>query len=149
MNISTSTQDKFQSIEDLVIAKDDSIDVVKERLITKIDPVEMTGKPTIVMVPQDRAKRSAMLLSGTKFRLNRKAISLDHSTLNNNHIYSVSVSTHENYLINFLFSIDFRRSNLSINDIMETNFIVFLRFNRWMFIRYGYRVHMDSNVQTS
>ena len=93
MNSSTSTQEKLQSIEDIFVCKEESIGGVKGRLVTKIDPVEMTGKPTIVIVPQDSAKRSAMLLSGTKFRLNRKAISLDHSTLNNNHIYSVSVST--------------------------------------------------------
>lgn len=94
VNTSTSTQEKLQSIENISTCKDDLIDAIKERLFTKIDPVEMTSKPpTIVIVPQDSIKRSAMLLSGTKFRLNRKVIALDHSTLNNNHIYSVSVST--------------------------------------------------------
>ncbi|CAF3616472.1 unnamed protein product [Rotaria sordida] len=47
---------KLKSIQNMSTLADNSKDVVggvKERLITKIDPVEMTVKPTIVTVPQD------------------------------------------------------------------------------------------------
>ncbi|CAF1480526.1 unnamed protein product [Rotaria sp. Silwood1] len=45
-------------------------DSIKERVIMKVDPIEMTEKPTVVTVPKDGTRRSAILLSGSKFRLN-------------------------------------------------------------------------------
>jgi len=93
---SSNSQSKLESIQDLSTPTENSKDMigaVKERLITKIDPVEMTAKSTIVIVPQDTVKRSAMLLSGPKFRLNSKEILKDKLTVNSNTIYSVSVST--------------------------------------------------------
>ncbi len=88
------SQSKLESIQDVSTPKEDSNDTigtVKERLINKIDPVEMTAKPTIIVVPQDTVKRSAMLLSGPKFRLNSKEILKDKLTVNSDIIYSVSV----------------------------------------------------------
>jgi hypothetical protein len=92
---SSHSQSKLESIQDLSTPTENSKDMigaVKERLITKIDPVEMTAKSTIVIVPQDTVKRSAMLLSGPKFRLNCKEILKDKLTVNSDTIYSVSVS---------------------------------------------------------
>lgn len=47
---------------------------VQERIITKIDPDEVVAKPTVVTVPKDPVRRTALLLSGPKFQLNSTAI---------------------------------------------------------------------------
>jgi len=95
-NITSShSQPKLESIRDVSAPKENSKDMigaVKERLITKIDPVEMTAKSTVVIVPQDTVKRSAMLLSGPKFRVNSKEILKNKLAVNSDTIYSVSVS---------------------------------------------------------
>jgi len=90
---SSYSQQRLESIQDVSTPTEISIGAVKERLITKIDPAEMTAKPTVVVVPQDSAKRSAMLLSGPKFRFNSKEILTNKFTGNHDTIYSVSVST--------------------------------------------------------
>jgi hypothetical protein len=90
---SSNSQQKLESIQDVSKPTED----LKERLITKIDPVEMTAKSTVVRVPQDTVKRSAMLLSGPKFRLNSKEVRKNKLTINSNTIYSISVSS----IINF------------------------------------------------
>ena len=148
INTSSSVQPKVQSIEDIFTSKDESIDAVKERVITKIDPVEMTDKPIIVIVPQNIVRRSAMLLSGLKFRLNSKALSLKRSTMNSNTIYSISVSTTQLMCTQHFFDSDCCRYILSTDYIMETNIILFFRFNGGEFIRHRTRVYMDSNVST-
>ncbi|CAF4193495.1 unnamed protein product, partial [Rotaria sp. Silwood2] len=87
---------KLESIQNMSTFTDNSKDAfsgVKERLIAKIDPVEMTIKPTIITVPQDTVKRSAMLLAGSKFRLNIKKIPENKLKLNSVTLYSISVST--------------------------------------------------------
>ncbi|CAF0839509.1 unnamed protein product [Rotaria sordida] len=86
---------KLKSIQNMFTLADNSKDVVggvKERLITKIDPVEMTVKPTIVTVPQDTVRRSAVLLAGPKFRLNIKEILKNKLKLNSDTMYSISIS---------------------------------------------------------
>jgi hypothetical protein len=90
------SQQKLESIKDIPTPTENSRDIVrniKERLMTKIDPAEMTAKSTIVTVPQDAVKRSAMLLAGHKFRLNSKELSRDKLIINSDTIYSLSVST--------------------------------------------------------
>jgi hypothetical protein len=99
---SSYSQQRLESIQDVSTPTENSIGAVKERLITKIDPAEMTAKPTVVVVPQDSAKRSAMLLSGPKFRLNSKEILTNKFTGNHDTIYSVSVSiTKISHLISY------------------------------------------------
>ncbi|CAF2749352.1 unnamed protein product [Rotaria sp. Silwood2] len=86
---------KLESIQNISTFTDNSKDAfsgVKERLIAKIDPVEMTIKPTIITVPQDTVKRSAMLLAGSKFRLNIKKIPENKLKLNSVTLYSISVT---------------------------------------------------------
>jgi hypothetical protein len=90
------SQLKLESIQDVSTSTENAKDIkgaVKERLMIKIDPVEMTAKPTAIIVPQDTVKRSSMLLSGPKFRLNSKEILKDKLTLISDTGYSVSVST--------------------------------------------------------
>jgi hypothetical protein len=103
LNIKSHSQPKLESLQDISTSADDSKDIigaVKERLITKIDPVDMTTKATVVVVPQDTVKRSAMLLSGPKFRLNSKEVLKDKLIKNSNTIYSVSVSSiHKKFLM--------------------------------------------------
>ena len=71
----------------------DSDESVQERIITKIDPVEVTAKPTVVTVPKDPMRRTAMLLSGPKFQLNSHIIPKeDEVKLDPNTIYRVAVS---------------------------------------------------------
>jgi hypothetical protein len=86
---SSNSQQKLGSIQDVSKPTED----LKERVIIKIDPVEMTAKPTVIRVPQDTVKRSAMLLSGPKFRLNSKEVRKNKVTINSNTIYSISVSS--------------------------------------------------------
>ncbi|CAF0798072.1 unnamed protein product [Adineta steineri] len=82
------SQQKLESIQDVSTPMEDSN--VKECFITKIDPVEMTAKPTTVLVSQDAMKRSAILLAGPKFRLNCTETFQNKSIINSNIIYSVS-----------------------------------------------------------
>ncbi|CAF1117113.1 unnamed protein product [Rotaria sp. Silwood1] len=95
LNITSSHSQRkiesMQNISTLMNNSKDSVGGVKERLITKIDPVEMTVKPTIVTVLQDTVKRSAMLLAGPKFRLNMKEIQKTKLPLNSDTIYSISI----------------------------------------------------------
>lgn len=70
----------------------ESEDGVKERIITKIDPVEMVAKPAVVTVPKDIVQRSAMLLSGPKFQLNTNEIPKEKITINTDTICPVAVS---------------------------------------------------------
>ena len=67
-------------------------DGVKERVITKIDPVEMLATPTVVTVPKDPVRRAAMLLAGPKFQLNTNEIPKDKLSINSDTIYTVAVS---------------------------------------------------------
>lgn len=100
---SSHSHPKLESIQDVSTPIENSYDIigsVKERLITKIDPIEMSGKPTLIVIPQDTAKRAAMLLSGPKFRLNSKEILKEKLNVNNDIIYSISVSaTNKKHLI--------------------------------------------------
>jgi hypothetical protein len=91
---SSHLQQKLESIQDVSTPVEDS----QKRLITKIDPIEMTAKPTVIVVPQDTAKRSAMLLAGPKFRLNSKEVQKTKLTINSKTIYTISVSS---TIINF------------------------------------------------
>ena len=87
------SQQKLESIQDVSTPTQETMGALKECLITKIDPIEMTAKPTVITVPQDTTKRSAMLLSGPKFRLNTKEILIEKLTVNNDTVYSISVSS--------------------------------------------------------
>ncbi len=144
------SQQKLESIQDARIPTEESMGGLKERLITKIDPIEMTAKPTVITVPQDSTKRSAMLLSGPKFRLNTKEILTEKLTVNNDSIYSISVSLiHYDFTFDELLSLDNCWYYLSNDNNMETNFIVFFRFNCWLFICYSTCIYMDSNVYSN
>ena len=69
MSITTSnSQQKLETIQDAYPhltenSKDIEILILKNVIITKINPTEMTAKPTIVIVPEDTTKRSALLLA--------------------------------------------------------------------------------------
>lgn len=65
---------------------------VQERVITKIDAEELTGKPAVVTVPKDPVRRAAMMLAGPKFQLNSSKIPQDKLPINTDIIYSVAVS---------------------------------------------------------
>jgi hypothetical protein len=90
---SSSTQ-KFELNDEMSFDRTPSIDIeggVKERIITKIDPVEMTGKSTVVTVAKDPVQRSAMLLAGPKFRLNVNEIPTEKLTISSDTLYRVAV----------------------------------------------------------
>ena len=90
-----SSQLKFEPVDSISLNTEFSNETdtdLKERVITKIDPADMTAKPATVSVPKDPVKRAAMLLAGPKFQLNSSVIPTDKLTLNNDTIYSVAVS---------------------------------------------------------
>ena len=92
----SDSRETFEVTDDILLTTKNSKDIeggLKERHINKIDPVEMTSKPIVVTVAKDTIRRSAMLLSGPKFRLNTKEIPKDKFIVNNDIIYSLSVST--------------------------------------------------------
>ncbi|CAF1381544.1 unnamed protein product [Adineta ricciae] len=66
-------------------------DEIKERTITKIDPVEMVAEPAVVAVPKDPVRRAAMLLAGPKFQLNYKELPKEKLPINTDMIYSVAI----------------------------------------------------------
>ncbi len=91
----TNSQQRFEFNDDISLNTEISNDTendAKERVITKVDPVEMTAKPTVVTVPKDPARRSAMLLAGPKFQLNSNIIPKEKLEINTDIIYSVAVS---------------------------------------------------------
>lgn len=65
---------------------------VQERTVTKIDAEELTAKPTVVAVPKDPLRRTAMLLAGPKFQLNSTKLPQEKLQINTDIIYSVAVS---------------------------------------------------------
>ncbi|CAF0730233.1 unnamed protein product [Adineta steineri] len=66
-------------------------DNVKERNITKIDPVEMVAEPTVVTVSKDPVRRAATLLAGPKFRVNCSEDIKKKVIIDNNTIYTVAI----------------------------------------------------------
>jgi hypothetical protein len=89
------SQQKLGSNDDVSLIRENPKDAegdVTQSVINKIDPIEMTSKPTTITVTKDTARRTAMLLAGPKFRINTKEIPKDKLTVNNDIIYSVSVS---------------------------------------------------------
>ncbi|CAF3683581.1 unnamed protein product [Rotaria socialis] len=91
---SSNSRRKFDSTQDISTITDNSKDTVagvKERSITKIDSVDMNVKSSIVTVQSDAVKRSAMLLTGPKFRLNSKAIPKKKLKLNSDGTYTISI----------------------------------------------------------
>lgn len=65
---------------------------IQERVVTKIDADDLTAKPTVVAVPKDPTRRTAMLLAGAKFQLNSSKIPPEKLQINTDIIYSVAVS---------------------------------------------------------
>ena len=65
---------------------------LQERVVTKVDPVEMTATPTVETVQKDPARRAAMLLAGPKFELKSKEISKGEMKIDNDTLYPVAVS---------------------------------------------------------
>jgi hypothetical protein len=91
----TSSQLKFEPVDDISLNTEFSNETdtgVKERFITKIDPVDMTAKPAVINVPQDPVRRAAVLLAGPKFELKVNKLPVDKLTVNTDTIYSVAVS---------------------------------------------------------
>ena len=91
----TNSEENYLIIEDVSTPTNDSKDSLgdmTERIITKIDPVDMTAKPTVTYVPKEPIKRSAMLLFGPKFQLQSKEILKEKVQFNNEKIFSISVS---------------------------------------------------------
>jgi len=91
----TNSEQKFEFNDDISLNTEISNDTendAKERLITKVDPVEMTAKSTVVTVPKDPARRAAMLLAGPKFQLNSNEISKEKIPINTDKLYSIAVS---------------------------------------------------------
>ncbi|CAF3366749.1 unnamed protein product [Rotaria sp. Silwood1] len=148
LNITSSHSQRkiesMQNISTLMNNSKDSVGGVKERLITKIDPVEMTVKPTIVTVLQDTVKRSAMLLAGPKFRLNMKEIQKTKLPLNSDTIYSISVSILENLRV---VSIDLGKTFPIILKIepMQWN-TQGIWFNLFLYYRGNFKLSIKSRV---
>lgn len=104
--IHSKLQKKFGSNQDISTLADHAKDIitgVKERLITKIDPIDMTVQPTIITVPQDTLKRSAMLLDGPKFRLNCKEMTKTKSKINGDASCSTAVSNKTHLYLKLMF----------------------------------------------
>ncbi|CAF0984973.1 unnamed protein product [Rotaria sordida] len=91
LRTSSNLEQEFETIDDISLNQETSSeqdDTVKQRVIIKVDPVEMTAKPTVVTVPTDRARRSAILLSGPKFRLNFHEIPKENLPISTDTIFS-------------------------------------------------------------
>ncbi|CAF2149644.1 unnamed protein product [Rotaria magnacalcarata] len=91
----SNSQRKFESTQDISTMTDNSKDIaagVKERSITKIESVDMNVKSSIVTAQPDAVKRSAMLLTGPKFRLNSKEIPKKKLKLNSDGAYTISIA---------------------------------------------------------
>ncbi len=91
----SNSEQKFEFNDNISSNTEFSIDTeteMKERVITKVDPIDMTAKPTVVTVPKDPARRTAVLLSGPKFQLNSNIIPKEKLEINTDIIYSVAVS---------------------------------------------------------
>ena len=96
VNTPTDSQVKFELSDDtssiIRSISSETENDVKERVITKIDPDDLTAKPSIVTVPKDSVRRAAMLLSGPKFQLNSSEIPKEKLQINTDIIFTVSVS---------------------------------------------------------
>ncbi|CAF2526768.1 unnamed protein product [Rotaria sp. Silwood2] len=88
---SSNLKQEFKSNDDIFLNQEisnEKNDSVEERVIMKVDPVEMTAKLTVVTVPKDRTRRAAILLSGPKFRLNVKEIPLEKLPIRSDTIFT-------------------------------------------------------------
>jgi len=93
---STNSQSQFEFNDNISLNREYSsstLNDVRERTITKVDPDEMTAKPAVVSVPNDPERRAALLLSGPKFQLNYNEIPTNKLPIDNNTIYPVAVNS--------------------------------------------------------
>jgi hypothetical protein len=98
----SDSQQKFEFTDNISLDKEISNDTendTKERIITKVDPVDMTAKPAVVTVLKDPVRRAAMLLAGPKFQLNYNEIPQEKLQINSDTIYSVAVSRRINQIL--------------------------------------------------
>jgi len=92
---SSSSQQTLDLTTDVSFNKEvsnETEDDVQERVVTKIDPVEMTATPSVITESKDPVRRAAILLAGPKFRLNYNEIPKGKLTINSDTLYSVAVS---------------------------------------------------------
>ena len=90
----SNSQHKLDQHDDVSLHREAPADIdgeFQERVITKVDPVEMLAKPVVVAVPKDPARRAAMMLAGPKFRLNSREIPRERLTIDADTIYPVAV----------------------------------------------------------
>jgi hypothetical protein len=91
----SSSELKFEPVDSISLNTEFSNETdveTKERIITKIDPDDMTAKSTVVNVSKDPARRAAVLLAGPKFQLNYNEMPTDKLTINTDTIFPVAVS---------------------------------------------------------
>lgn len=134
----TSSQQQFEFNDDISLNREistaSSANDLKERTITKVDPLEMTAKPAVVTVPNDPERRAALLLSGPKFQLKSEVIPTDKLKLDNDTIYTVAVKSNiskSNALKTSSFSLDCCWCPFLGHYLMETDLHLFFRFSRW------------------
>lgn len=92
---SSSLKEEIETNDNLSLSQENfnkKLNDVKECTITKIDPIEMIGKPTVVTVPKNSNHRTAMLLSGPKFRLNVNEVPQDKLPAHTDGMYFSAVS---------------------------------------------------------
>lgn len=90
----TSSQQQFEFNDNISLNREYStstLNDIKERTITKVDPDDMTAKPAVVSVPNDPERRAALLLSGPKFQLKYDEIPMNKLPIDNDTIYSVAI----------------------------------------------------------
>lgn len=96
---SIDSQTSLHSNDNISIGRKPSPEIdgdVEERVITKVDPIEMTAKATTESVQKDSNRRAALLLNGPKFQLNSKEIAKGEMKIDTDTIYPVAVSENKN-----------------------------------------------------
>ena len=152
---SFDSQTSLHSTDNISIGRKPSPEIdgdVEERVITKVDPIEMTAKTTTEIVQKDSTRRAALLLNGPKFELNSNEISKGEMKIDTDTIYPVAVSGNPPFWTFFLDNDDFDasldrcRSDFTALHLMETDFLVFLRNIGRRTVRCSYVLHLGSNV---
>ena len=110
---SSNSQARLDHQDDVSLPREAPADIdgeFQERLITKVDPVEMLAKPVVVAVPKDPARRAAMMLAGPKFRINSREIPQERLTIDADTIYPVAVRDQRRNELDSLHSTSLLRS---------------------------------------
>ena len=74
-------------------------DQVQQRIITKVDPIQMVAKPIVIGVSKDTTRRAALLLNGPKFQLNHNVNTRAHLKLSTETIFPLAVGIKSRFII--------------------------------------------------